>query len=217
MLDLDRPQYGTRRGREPGVPPRPRRGFLRRPRTTFMAKLLSDPELNRFDELQKKQANFSITAAEADELRDIVVRAQHKRESRAAAMSTIEAHIAEFDISAEELFSREQIADAARAFGLLSQVKKEKPSGPAVVFNGKTHVWTRNLPDDVRDALFGAFQAGASIQAFVAARQDSAKLAELVARLERETATASSESILGELGLAREAVDKLKEKVAFAV
>ncbi len=183
-----------------------------------MAKLLSDQELNRFDELQQKQANFSITAAEADELRDIVLRAQNKRESRAAAMSSIEAHIAEFNISPEELFTREQIADAARAFGLLSQVKKERASGgPAVVFNGRTHMWTRSLPEDVRDALFGAFRTGASIQAFVAARQDGAKLAELVARLERETETACTDSILGELGLAREAVDKIKDKVSFAV
>jgi uncharacterized protein (DUF2342 family) len=182
-----------------------------------MAKLLSDQELNRFDELQKKQANFSITAAEADELREIVVRAQHKRESRSAAMNAIEAHIAEFDISPEELFSREQIADAARAFGLLSQVKKEKTtSGPAVVFNGKTHVWTRTLPEEVREALFGAFRAGASIQSFVPARQDGAKLAELVARLERDTETACADSILNELGVAREAVDKIRDKIPAA-
>jgi hypothetical protein len=98
-----------------------------------MAKLLSDQELLRFDELQKKQANFSITAEEADELRDIVMRAQHRRESRAAAMSAIEAHLAQFEIGPEELFTREQIADAARAFGLLSKVKKERGQDKAAL------------------------------------------------------------------------------------
>jgi len=91
-----------------------------------MAKLLSDQELSRFDELQKKQSDFSITIEEADELREIVLRAQQKRESRAAAMTAIDGYIVQFDVSPEELFTRDQIADAARAFGLLSQVKKKK-------------------------------------------------------------------------------------------
>lgn len=177
-----------------------------------MAKLLSEQELSRFEELQKKQSDFSITIAEADELREIVLRAQQKRESRAAAMTTIDAHILQFEISPEELFNREQIADAARAFGLLSNVKKERPTGPIVVFNGRQHVWTRTLPEDVRDALFDAFKAGASIQAFMAPRQEPAKLAEIVARLERETDTACAEPMLAELGLNRPAVDKFKDK-----
>jgi len=92
-----------------------------------MAKLLSEQEFSRFDELQKKQSDFSITIEEADELREIVLRAQQKRESRAAAMIAIDGYILQFDVSPEELFTREQIADAARAFGLLSQVKKKRP------------------------------------------------------------------------------------------
>ena len=179
-----------------------------------MAKLLSDQELSRFDELQKKQSYFSITLEEADELRDIVLRAQQKRESRAAAMSTIDAHIAQFDISPEELFTREQIADAARAFGLLSNVKKERPAGPTVVFNGKQHVWIRTLPEDVRDALFDAFKSGASILPLVAPRQETAKLVELVARLEHETASVCSDATLAELSVSRALIDKYKEKLA---
>ena len=50
-----------------------------------MAKLLSDPEFQRFSELQQKQSSFTITSGEADELRDIVARAQQKRDDRAAA------------------------------------------------------------------------------------------------------------------------------------
>jgi len=178
-----------------------------------MAKLLSEQELSRFDALQKKQSDFSITIEEADELREIVLRAQQKRESRAAAMITMDAHILQFEISPEELFTREQIADAARAFGLLSQVKKERVAGPTVVYNGKQHIWTRNLPEDVRDALCDAFKAGTSIQAFIAPRQEAAKVAEIVARLERETASACSADTLSELSLSREAIDKLKEKL----
>ena len=49
-----------------------------------MAKLLSDPEFQRFSELQQKQSSFTITSEEADELRDIVARAQQKRDDRAA-------------------------------------------------------------------------------------------------------------------------------------
>jgi hypothetical protein len=178
-----------------------------------MAKLLSEQELSRFDELQKKQSNFSITIEEADELREIVLRAQQKRESRAAAMTTIDAHIVQFEISPEELFTREQIADAARAFGLLSQVKKERVVGPIIVLNGKQHIWTKTLPEEVRDALFDAFKAGNSITAFVAPRQENAKVAEIVARLERETATACTDDALVELSVSREAVDKIKEKL----
>lgn len=69
-----------------------------------MAKLLSDSEFLRFSELQQKQANFTITSDEADELREIVARAQKKRDDRAAAMQAIEAHIAQFDITPDELF-----------------------------------------------------------------------------------------------------------------
>lgn len=41
-----------------------------------MAKLLSDLEFQRFSELQQKQTSFIITSEEADELREIVSRAQ---------------------------------------------------------------------------------------------------------------------------------------------
>ena len=58
-----------------------------------MAKLLSDPEFQRFSELQQKQSSFTITNDEADELREIVARAQKKRDDRAAAMQSIETFV----------------------------------------------------------------------------------------------------------------------------
>ncbi|MET5020600.1 hypothetical protein AAHH78_37095, partial [Burkholderia pseudomallei] len=56
-----------------------------------MAKLLTDIEFQRFSELKQKQASFTITPEEADELPDIVARAQKKRDDRASAMRAIEA------------------------------------------------------------------------------------------------------------------------------
>jgi hypothetical protein len=92
----------------------------------FMAKLLTDQEFHRFNELQQKQAAFTISSDEADELRDIVARAQQRRDDRAQAMQTIESHIRTFNITPDELFSPEQIAEAARAFGLIPLAKKPR-------------------------------------------------------------------------------------------
>lgn len=123
-----------------------------------MAKLLTDSEFQRFSELQQKQASFTITSEEADELRSLVERAQQTRDSRAAAMQTIEAYIAQFEITPEELFSPEQIGDAARTYGLLATAKKERNLPPTLTFNGKPYQWTRALPDEIRVPLFDAFK-----------------------------------------------------------
>jgi hypothetical protein len=108
-----------------------------------MAKLLTDSEFQRFSELQQKQASFTITTEEADELRDIVARAQQKRDDRAAAMQAMEAYIQQFDISPDELFSPEQIGDAARTYGLIPAAKKERVLPPSFTYNGKPYQWTR--------------------------------------------------------------------------
>ncbi len=92
----------------------------------FMAKLLTDQEFHRFNELQQKQTAFTISSDEADELRDIVARAQQRRDDRAQAMQTIESHIRTFGITPDELFSPQQIAEAARAFGLIPLAKKPR-------------------------------------------------------------------------------------------
>ncbi|PPB84032.1 hypothetical protein B0O95_105216 [Mycetohabitans endofungorum] len=92
----------------------------------FMAKLLTDQEFHRFNELQQKQTAFTISSDEADELRDIVARAQQRRDDRAQAMQTIESHIRTFSITPDELFSPQQIAEAARAFGLIPLAKKPR-------------------------------------------------------------------------------------------
>src|SRR5580658_6502204 len=119
-----------------------------------MAKLLTDSEFQRFSELQQKQASFTITSEEADELRDIVARAQQKRDDRAAAMQSIETFIKQFDIGADELFTAE---------------KKERVLPPQFSFNGKPYQWTaRALPDDIRVPLFEAFTSGASVKTFIA-------------------------------------------------
>ncbi|CDY75129.1 FIG00455527: hypothetical protein [Caballeronia glathei] len=180
-----------------------------------MAKLLSDPEFQRFSELQQKQASFTISSDEADELRDIVARAQKKRDDRAAAMQSIEAHIRQFDITPDELFSPEQIGDAARTYGLIPAAKKERALPPQLTYNGKPYQWTaRALPDDIRVPLFETFSSGQSVKAFIATPKDATRCAATIARLERETGSAYADAWLAELALSRALVDEALAKLA---
>lgn len=180
-----------------------------------MAKLLSDPEFQRFTELQQKQASFTITSGEADELREIVAHAQKKRDDRAAAMQSIETFIKQFDISPDELFSVEQIADAARNFGLIPAAKKERVMPPQLSFNGKPYQWTaRALPDEVRVPLFAAFSAGESVKSFIATPKDATRCAATIARLERETGAVYADAWLDELAVSRLQVDEALAKLA---
>jgi hypothetical protein len=173
-----------------------------------MAKLLSDSEFLRFSELQQKQANFTITADEADELRDIVSRAQKTRDDRAAAMQAIETYIAQFDIGPDELFSPEQIGDAARTYGLIPAAKKERTLPPQLTHNGKPYQWTsRALPDDIRVPLFDAFSSGQSVKPFIATPKDAVRCALTIARLEKETGASYAEALLAELSITRVQVD----------
>ena len=191
------------------------RGFrLRAPSFDSMAKLLTDLEFQRFSELQQKQASFTITGEEADELRTIVERAQQKRDDRAAAMHAIETHIAQFEITPDELFSPEQIAEAARAYGLIAATKKERALPPALTFNGKTYQWTRALPDDIRVPLFDAFKAGQSVKPFLATPKDATRNAATIARLERETGAMYADAWLEELAISRTHVDEAAAKLA---
>ncbi len=168
-----------------------------------MAKLLSDPEFQRFSELQQKQSSFTITSEEADELRDIVARAQQKRDDRAAAMQSIETFIKQFDIGADELFTSDQIADAARNFGLIPAAKKERVMPPQLSFNGKPYQWTtRALPDDIRVPLF-----------FIATPKDATRCAATIARLERETGSTYADAWLEELAVSRAQVDDALAKL----
>jgi hypothetical protein len=184
--------------------------FLRK----AMAKLLSDPEFQRFSELQQKQSSFTITSEEADELRDIVARAQQKRDDRAAAMQSIETFIKQFDIGADELFTADQIADAARNFGLIPAAKKERVLPPQLSFNGKPYQWTtRALPDDIRVPLFEAFTSGASVKAFIATPKDATRCAATIARLERETGSTYADAWLDELAVSRTQVDDALAKL----
>jgi hypothetical protein len=180
-----------------------------------MAKLLSDSEFQRFSELQQKQASFTITADEADELRDIVARAQKKRDDRAAAMHAMEAYIAQFHITPDELFSPEEIGEAARTYGLIPAAKKERTLPPQLTHNGKPYQWTsRPLPDDIRAPLFEAFSAGQSVKAFIATPKDAARCALTIARLERETGSSYAEALLDELSLTRAQIDDATSKLA---
>jgi len=179
-----------------------------------MAKLLTDSEFQRFSELQQKQASFTITSEEADELRTIVERAQQKRDDRAAAMQAIETYIVQFDITPDELFSPEQIGEAARAYGLIASAKKERALPPALTLNGKTYQWTRTLPDDIRVPLFDAFKAGQSVRPFLATLKDPARNAATIARLERETGTVYADAWLDELSITRSLVDEAGAKLA---
>ncbi|MDE1180349.1 hypothetical protein [Paraburkholderia sp.] len=178
-----------------------------------MAKLLTDSEFQRFSELQQKQASFTITTEEADELRDIVARAQQKRDDRAAAMQSIETHIQQFGITPDELFSSEQIAEAARTFGLIPAAKKERVLPPSFTFNGKPYQWTRALPDDIRVPLFDAFTAGQSVKSFIATPKDAIRCANTIARLERETGTVYADAWLEELSLTRTMVEEALAKL----
>ncbi|HEY1611080.1 MAG TPA: hypothetical protein VGG24_17580 [Paraburkholderia sp.] len=179
-----------------------------------MAKLLTDQEFQRFSELQQKQASFTITAEEADELRDIVAHAQKKRDDRAAAMQMTENAIAQFGITPDELFTPEQIADAARNFGLIPATKKERVLPPSLTFNGKVVQWTRSLPEDIRTPLFDAFRNGESVKAFIATPKDAARCAATIARLEKETGAQYGHAWLEELSLARSQVDDALAKLA---
>jgi len=179
-----------------------------------MAKLLTEQEFQRFSELQQKQASFTITSEEADELRDIVARAQKKRDDRASAMKTVETAIEQFEITPDELFSPEQIAEAARNFGLIPATKKERVLPPTLTFNGKTHQWTRTLPEEVRVPLFEAFQSGQSVNAFIATPKDAVRCAATIARLEKETGAQYGEAWLEELALTRVQVDDARAKLA---
>jgi hypothetical protein len=173
-----------------------------------MAKLLSDSEFLRFSGLQQKQANFTITSDEADELREIVACAQQKRDDRAAAMQAIETYVAQFDITPDELFSAEQIGDAARTFGLIPAAKKERTLPPQLTHNGKPYQWTsRALPDEVRVPLFEAFTSGQSVKPFIATIKDTARCALTIARLEKETGSSYPEALLAELAITRSQVD----------
>jgi hypothetical protein len=173
-----------------------------------MAKLLTDSEFQRFSELQQKQASFTITAAEADELRDIVARAQQKRDDRAAAMQTVETYIQQFGISPDELFSSEQIGEAARTFGLIPAAKKERVLPPSFTYNGKPYQWTRALPDEIRVPLFDAFKGGQSVKNFIATPKDASRCAATIARLERETGAVYADAWLDELSVTRTLVDE---------
>jgi hypothetical protein len=180
-----------------------------------MAKLLSDSEFLRFSELQQKQANFTITSDEADELRDIVARAQKKRDDRGAAMHAIETYIAQFDIGPDELFSAEQIAEAARNFGLIPAARKERALPPQLTHNGKPYQWTsRALPDEIRLPLFDAFSAGQSVRHFIATPKDTTRCALTIARLEKETGNSYAEALLVELDVSRAQVDEALAKLS---
>ncbi|CAN0624567.1 conserved protein of unknown function [Burkholderia multivorans] len=179
-----------------------------------MAKLLTDLEFQRFSELQQKQASFTITPEEADELRDIVAHAQKKRDDRSAAMQAIEDYIAQFDITPDELFSPEQIGEAARTYGLITATKKERTLPPSITFNGKPYQWTKTLADDVRAALFDAFKSGESVKRFMAMPKDTARCALTIARLERETGAVYADVLLDELAISREQVTEAAAKLA---
>ncbi|WP_323119029.1 hypothetical protein [Burkholderia alba] len=179
-----------------------------------MAKLLTDLEFQRFSELQQKQASFTITPEEADELRDIVARAQQKRDDRSAAMQAIESYIEQFAITPDELFSPDQIGEAARTYGLISASKKERALPPSLTFNGKPYQWTKTLPDEVRMPLFDAFKGGESIKRFMAMPKDGARCALTVARLERETGAVYADALLDELAISRSQVDDAAMKLA---
>ncbi|SEB09178.1 hypothetical protein [Paraburkholderia sartisoli] len=178
-----------------------------------MAKLLNDHEFQRFSELQQKQASFTITSEEADELRDIVARAQKKRDDRAAAMQAIEAHIQQFDITPDELFPADQIADAARTFGLIPAAKKERVLPPSFTFNGKPYQWTRALPEEIRVPLFEAFTGGQSVKGFIATPKDTVRCAAAIARLEKETGAVYAETWLEELAVSRAQVEEQAAKL----
>ena len=129
-------------------------------------------------------------------------------------MQAIEAHIAQFEITPDELFSPEQIGEAARAYGLIASAKKERALPPALTFGGKTYQWTRALPDDIRAPLFDAFKAGQSVKPFLATPKDAVRNAATIARLERETGAVYADAWLDELAISRTQVDEAAAKLA---
>ena len=168
-----------------------------------MAKLLNDQEFQRFSELQQKQASFTITPEEADELRDIVARAQKKRRSYRCNAGDRELHRAVRHHARRTLLAR---ADRRRGPHLraITATKKERTLPPSITFNGKPYQWTKTLPDDVRGALFEAFTSGESVKRFIAMPKDTARCALTIARLERETGAVYADPHLEELAISRD-------------
>ena len=129
-------------------------------------------------------------------------------------MQSIETFVKQFDISPDELFSADQIADAARNFGLIPAAKKERVLPPQLSFNGKPYQWTtRALPDEIRVPLFEAFTAGESVKAFIATPKDITRCAATIARLERETSAIYADAWLEELAVSRAQVDEALAKL----
>jgi len=147
-------------------------------------------------------------------LRDIVARAQKKRDDRAAAMQTIENAIAQFGIAPDELFTPAQIGEAARNFGLIPATKKERVLPPSLTHDGKVVQWTRALPEHIRTPLFETFKAGQSVRHFIATPKDAVRCAATIARLEKETGVQYGQAWLEELSLARGQVDDALAKLA---
>ena len=180
-----------------------------------MAKLLTDPEFQRFSELQQKQASFTITSEEADELRDIVARAQKKRDDRAAAMQSIETFIQQFDISPDELFSPEQIGEAARTYGLIPAAKKERVLPPRSPTTASRISGRRaRCPTTSACRCSRRSQQVQSVKDFIATPKDAGRCAATIARLERETGAVYADAWLEELSVTRTLVDEAAAKLA---
>jgi hypothetical protein len=130
-------------------------------------------------------------------------------------MQSIETFIQQFDITPDELFSPEQIGEAARTYGLIPAARKERVLPPSLTFNGKPYQWTtRPLPDEIRVPLFDAFKGGESVKSFISTLKDPNRCAATIARLERETGAVYAQAWLEELSVTRAQVDEAAQRLA---
>jgi hypothetical protein len=88
-------------------------------------------------------------------------------------MKTVETAIAQFEITPDELFTAEQIAEAARNFGLIPATRKERVLPPSLTFNG-THQWTTRAARRDPPAAVRGVPGGQSVKPFIATPKDGA-------------------------------------------
>ena len=96
---------------------------------------------------------------------------RERRDDRADAMKTVETAIAQFEITPDELFTAEQIAEAARNFGLIPATRKERVLPPSLTImssnpRATVRVRVRAMVEDsfsvgmMTEIIIGAYRSG---------------------------------------------------------
>lgn len=95
-----------------------------------MIQYLSSEEQGRFAELQARLSQLSITAQEQQELLALVAKAQQAAQARQAAIDQVKALIRQHGLSADQLFSPEELAASQ------PEAVADRPRGPRARLSG---------------------------------------------------------------------------------